>query len=123
MSYEIPMKTTISLILFSLFTMTFLIYTVFSSEIGTANAQGYSVIGFPVGNGPFGVAINPTNGLVYVTNPDSGTVSVIDPATNTVVATIPVGQFPRPIAVNPTNGLAYVTNGDSNTVSVVSTVS
>ena len=77
MSYETPMKTTISLILFSLFTMTFLIYTVFSSEIGTANAQGYSVIGFPVGNGPFGVAINPTNGLVYVTNVRSNTVSVV----------------------------------------------
>ena len=94
MSYETPMKTTISLKLFSLLTMTFLISTtVFSSEIGTANAQKYSVIAtIPVGGNPFGVAINPTNGLVYVTNADSNTVSVIDPATNTVVATIPVGS-------------------------------
>ena len=73
-----PMKTTISLKLFSLLTMTFLIFTVFSSEIGTANAQKYSVLAsFPVGNGPFGVAINPTNGLVYVTNVRSNTVSVV----------------------------------------------
>ena len=73
------MKTTISLILFSLLTMTLLISTiVFSSEIGTANAQKYSVIAtIPVGGAPFGVAINPTNGLVYVTNGDSNTVSVI----------------------------------------------
>jgi YVTN family beta-propeller protein len=78
MSYEIPMKTTISLILFSLLTMTFLISTVFSSEIGTANAQKYSVIAtIPVGEGPSGVAINPTNGLVYVTNARPNTVSVV----------------------------------------------
>ena len=78
MSYETPLKTTISLILFSLLTMTFLISTVFSSEIGTANAQKYSVIAtIPVGGGPFGVAINPTNGLVYVTNVLSNTVSVV----------------------------------------------
>jgi YVTN family beta-propeller protein len=120
------MKTTISLILFPLLTMTFLISTttVFSSEIGTANAQGYSVIAtIPVGNNPFGVAINPTNGLVYVANSDSGTVSVIDPKTNTVVTTIPVGSSPTGVAINPTNGLVYVTNDSSNTVSVVSTVS
>jgi YVTN family beta-propeller protein len=78
MSYEIPMKTTISLILFSLLTMTFLISTVFSSEIGTANAQKYSVIAtIPVGEGPSGVAINPSNGLVYVANVRSSTVSVV----------------------------------------------
>ncbi len=75
MSYETPMKTTISLILFSLLTITLLISTiVFSSEIGIANAQGYSVIAtIPVGNDPFGVTINPTNGLVYVANADSNT--------------------------------------------------
>ncbi len=50
-------------------------------------------------------------------------VSVINPATNTVVATIPVGGGPNGVAINPTNGLVYVTNDDSNTVSVVSTVS
>ena len=112
MSYETPMKTTISLILFSLLTMTLLISTiVFSSEIGTANAQKYSVIAtIPVGGAPFGVAINPTNGLVYVANGDSNTVSVIDPKTNAVVATIPVGVSPYGVAVNPANGLVYVAN-------------
>ena len=79
MSYETPLKTTISLILFSLLTMTFLISTtVFSSEIGTANAQKYSVIAtIPVGYAPVGVAINSTNTLVYVTNENSNTVSVV----------------------------------------------
>ena len=67
--------------------------------------------------------INPTNGLVYVTNANSNTVSVIDPKTNTVVTTIPVGSNPIKVDVNPANGLVYVTNANSNTVSVVSTVS
>src|SRR5919206_244348 len=104
-------------ILFSLLTMTLLISTtVFSSEIVTANAQKYSVIAtIPVDVSPIGVAINPTNGLVYVTNFGSNIVSVINSATNTVVATIPVGGGPYGVATNPTNGLVYVTNGNSKT--------
>jgi hypothetical protein len=82
MSNEIPMKTTISLILFSLLTMTLLISTtVFPLEIGTANAQKYSVIAtIPVGKSPFGVAINQFYHLVYVANVDSNTVSVVSTA-------------------------------------------
>src|SRR5216117_3487446 len=37
----------------------------------------------------------------YVTNGFSNTVSVIDTATNTVVATIPVGAFPFGVAITP----------------------
>jgi YVTN family beta-propeller protein len=41
------------------------------------------------------VAVNPAGTRVYVANSSpSGTVSVIDTATNTVVATVPVGEFP-----------------------------
>ncbi|MGA3255502.1 MAG: hypothetical protein ABSD32_15565 [Mycobacterium sp.] len=39
---------------------------------------------------------------IYVTNADSGTVSAINPATNTVTATINVGSEPIYVAVNPT---------------------
>jgi YVTN family beta-propeller protein len=50
----------------------------------------------------------------------SNTVSVIDPATNTVVGPpIPVGTQPIDIAFNPDNGFMYVTNFTSNTVSVI----
>src|SRR3954453_12530627 len=125
MSYETPLKATISLKLFSLLTMTFLISTtVFSSEIGTANAQKYSVIStIPVGSSPFGVAVDPNYGLVYVANAGSNTVSVIDPTTNTVVATIPVGNGPFGVAINPFYGWVYMNNVHSDTVSVISTVS
>ena len=37
----------------------------------------------------------------YVTNDGSNTVSVIDTATNTVVATIPVGLLPTGVAITP----------------------
>src|SRR5205814_8582260 len=55
----------------------------------------------------------------YVTNNGSNTVSVIDTATNTVVATIPVGFRPFGVAITPDGTRAYVTNENSNTVSVI----
>ncbi|KJY29347.1 hypothetical protein VR46_37185, partial [Streptomyces sp. NRRL S-444] len=54
---------------------------------------------------------------VYVANPGSNTVSVIDIASNTVTATIDVGTFPQGVAVNPDS--AYVTNTNDGTVSVI----
>ncbi|WP_072465053.1 YncE family protein, partial [Mycobacterium tuberculosis] len=65
-----------------------------------------------------GVAVSPVTGLVFVTNFDSNTVSVIDPNTNTVTGSIPVGTGAYGVAVNP-GGNIYVTNQFSNTVSVI----
>ena len=56
------------------------------------------------------------------TCPQPNTLSVIDTATNTVVATVPVGLFPLGgIAITPDGTRAYVTNSNSNTVSVIDT--
>ena len=44
---------------------------------------------------PVGVAVDPATNTVYVANQDSGNVSVIDGATNTVTATISVGSNPE----------------------------
>ncbi|MFN2607087.1 MAG: beta-propeller fold lactonase family protein [Acidimicrobiales bacterium] len=57
----------------------------------------------------------------YVANANSNTVSVIDTATNTVVATVAVGSFPIAVAVNPAGTRAYVANANSNDVSVIDT--
>jgi YVTN family beta-propeller protein len=73
----------------------------------------------PAGSAPFGMAFNPNNGNMYVTNFNSDSVSVINPSTNTAVATIPVGSAPFGIAFNPNNGNMYVTNAGGNTVSVI----
>ncbi|AHM06714.1 Pe_pgrs family protein [Mycobacterium tuberculosis variant bovis BCG str. ATCC 35743] len=70
-------------------------------------------------NDPHGVAVNP-GGNVYVTNFGSGTVSVINPATNTVTGSpITIGNGPSGVAVSPVTGLVFVTNFYSNTVSVI----
>jgi YVTN family beta-propeller protein len=58
-----------------------------------------------------------------VTNETSGTVSVIDPATNTVVATVTVGAGPFGVAVSPAGpgvGDVYVANSNGTSVSVIS---
>jgi YVTN family beta-propeller protein len=75
----------------------------------------------PVGTEPYGVAVDPAAGTVYVTNQFSNTdtVSVIDAATSTVTATIPVGGTePTGVAVDPGAGTVYVTSVRA-TVSVI----
>ena len=72
----------------------------------------------PVGEDPFGVAINPAGTFAYVANQSSDTVSKIDLATDTVVTTIPVGSAPRGVTINPAGTFAYVANSD--TVSKIS---
>ena len=106
----------------------------------------------PVGLFPFGVAVTPDGdrhagkdekeaqhgeaerdrhrragehegGKVYVANRDNDNVSVIDTATNTVIATIPVGSFPLGVAVTPDGRKVYVANSGSNNVFVIDTAS
>jgi YVTN family beta-propeller protein len=57
----------------------------------------------------------------YVVNAVDNTVSVIDTASNAVVATIPVGSLPVGVATTPDGTRAYVTNAGDNTVSVIDT--
>ncbi|HVQ12557.1 MAG TPA: hypothetical protein VMS40_03160, partial [Vicinamibacterales bacterium] len=57
---------------------------------------------------PVAAAITPPAVGVYVTNESSGDLSVIDAATQTVVATIPLGKRPRGIAVSPDKSMLYV---------------
>ena len=47
-------------------------------------------------------------GRLYVTNENSGDVSVVDTATRQVIATIPLGKRPRGIKVSPDGTLLYV---------------
>ena len=58
---------------------------------------------------------------IYVTNQTTSTVSVVDPATNAIIATIPVGPGPEGIAVTPDGSKVYVANSFSDTVSVIDT--
>lgn len=53
----------------------------------------------PTGAGTHGLAFDPAGATLWVTNQDADTVSVVDVAARTVVATVPVGDKP--------NGLVY----------------
>jgi YVTN family beta-propeller protein len=50
--------------------------------------------------------------FAYIANFNSDNISVLDTATNTVVATVPVpvGSIPTGVAVTPNGALVYVTN-------------
>ena len=58
--------------------------------------------------------------FAYVTISESNTVSVIDTATNTVVATIPMGAPANMVAVTPDGKHAYVST-DASLVAVIDT--
>jgi YVTN family beta-propeller protein len=59
------------------------------------------------------------NTYAYVTNPELGTVTVINLTTTEALSTIPVGNTPMQIDINPQGTKAYVTNFNSHTVSVI----
>ncbi|HZR83257.1 MAG TPA: hypothetical protein VFD92_19340 [Candidatus Binatia bacterium] len=81
----------------------------------------FPVASVPVGDQPFGVAVNHSATHVWVTNRGANTVSVIDAFDYTVVATIPVGATPTGIALDPEGTRAYVANFGDGTVSVIDT--
>lgn len=56
---------------------------------------------------------------LYVANPDSGSVSVLDVATRSKLAEIPVGKTPRTLALSPDESRLLVACQESNHVAVV----
>ena len=49
----------------------------------------------------YGIAVSPDGSKVYATNTTAGTVSVINPANNTVVGTIQLGSNPAGVTFTP----------------------
>jgi YVTN family beta-propeller protein/VCBS repeat-containing protein len=74
----------------------------------------------PLGDFPEELAITPNGSRVYVTNHSSNNVSVIDTATNIVIATIPIAQGPEGVAATPDGTRVYVAS-ISDIVSVIDT--
>ena len=87
----------------------------------SVSAGTFLVIGsIAVGQSPIGIAYDPVNNLLYVTNSGSNNVSVIDASTNQVVGSIAVATTPWDAAVDTVHGCLYVSEAGSNNVSVVS---
>jgi YVTN family beta-propeller protein len=85
-----------------------------NGTVSVVNAPTSAIAGSPinVGPNPSFVAITPDGRHAYITNTNAaaspGSVSVIDTATNTVVATITVGDQPQGVAISPDGSKAWV---------------
>jgi YVTN family beta-propeller protein len=73
----------------------------------------------PVGKSPDALAIDPGLNRIYVVNSASDTVSIIDGATQSVVATVPAGRMPYAIEVDPGLHRALVMNTYSSFVTEI----
>jgi YVTN family beta-propeller protein len=98
---------------------------------GSVSASAQSFAGsVTVGGGPAHVAINPAGTKAYSANQFANSASVIDVATNTVVATIPLAAEGYNVLTSPTGDRAYVTTStgrvyviDGTTNQLVTTLS
>lgn len=78
------------------------------------NIQGGYVNGYPAS-----LAINSAAGRIYIAEPGTGIVKVVDMHSNRIVANISVGKYISSIACNPDSGEVYVTNSYSNSISII----
>ena len=77
-----------------------------------------------LGKGTYGVAVDTRSKLLYVTNRNENTVSVIDisasdPSAFKEIARLAVGALPEGVAFDTGRGVAYVGNSGENTVSLI----
>src|SRR3954470_13083631 len=84
---------------------------------GVARAE--DVRSVELGGTPTAVTVNPVTGLAYVTDPEAGTVTVIDPRRAAPRAVIRVGGAPGDVAVDPKANRIYVANPPAGTVVVL----
>ncbi len=96
-----------------------------STSVSVVNIVGGMLSGTPraitVGRMPLGVVATADGKQVFVTNFLSGSMSVIDTATETVVRTISVGSLPRGVVANPRKPYVYVGSQATDDVAFVNT--
>ncbi len=96
------------------------IYVATNENVTVIDGPTNSTVRVAAGTGPSQAAINRATNKIYVANSDSGTVTVIDGATNTA-ATVSVGPQSEPVAlaVNPVTNRIYVANSNTDNVTVI----
>ncbi|HEY8997381.1 MAG TPA: hypothetical protein VIM60_05760 [Edaphobacter sp.] len=85
----------------------------------TIIAKDGSAKSVKVGTRPDAVAINHHTGVVYVVNPGSRNVTIIDGTSDAVVTSVPTAARPYAIAVDEDANKAYVSNTFSNMLTVI----
>jgi len=71
------------------------------------------------GRAPDGLAVSGTPPYLFVANPASGSITVLDIDTRKLVAAVAVGQEPRRILITPDNRYALVLNWQSGNMAVI----
>jgi YVTN family beta-propeller protein len=96
----------------------------FSAALGITNTTTRTITGFiGVGSIPTGVAFSPDGLRAYSANQGDNTVSVVDVASNSTIATISTGgSSPFSVEVSPDNLQLFVGNND-NTLLIIDTQS
>jgi YVTN family beta-propeller protein len=90
-----------------------------ATQAESAAAPGGEATGATAGS----PAAPTTRGTLFVSNEGGNSLSVVDAATDSVVATIDVGNRPRGMAVSPDSKTVYVALGRENAVAVVDVAS
>ena len=68
---------------------------------------------------PYGVAVTPNSERVFITNQQSGSVSVMDAEALVVTYKTKVGRYPEGVVIEPYGSKAYVANWASGDISVL----
>jgi len=71
------------------------------------------------GRAPAGMAVSGSFGYLFVANPQSDSITVLDIDTRKLVAAVAVGQEPRQILITPDNQYALVLNWRSGNMAVI----
>ncbi|MEO7215526.1 MBG domain-containing protein [Mucilaginibacter sp.] len=98
--------------------------TSFEGSVSVINAIDNTVIETIItGSHPYGIAISPDGSRVYQSNNGGADISVINTATNKVIATIatPVVGSPTGVCLSPEGNWLYAINFVTGTISVINT--
>jgi len=88
--------------------------------VTAVNAQWLeTTIQLDSGSTPWALCYNPQDNKVYCANWGGGDVTVIDGATNQILATVTVGLYPEALCYNPQNNKVYCANNYDGNVTVI----
>ena len=65
--------------------------------------------------------VSPDGKLLFVTNQDDSTISIVDTKNPSIISTIDVGDSPEGIDITPNGKHVYVTNWGDGSISVINT--
>ncbi|MEJ2259040.1 MAG: beta-propeller fold lactonase family protein [Nitrosopumilaceae archaeon] len=90
-----------------------------SDTVFAFDGQGNNLASIPVGKTPKGVKISPTDNLAFVANENSGTISVINTNSFSIIKQIQVGKIPHNIVFSSDGNTAYVTIQGGDAVGII----